>query len=49
MPAGISGPEAKELALRNPKVHKFIDGKQVRDVIVVPGRLVNVVVNEGGK
>ncbi len=49
VPAGISGPEAKELALRNPKVHKFIDGKQVRDVIVVPGRLVNVVVHEGGK
>ncbi len=42
--ANISDPEAKELALRNAKVQKFINGKQVRDVIVVPGRLVNIVV-----
>jgi leucyl-tRNA synthetase len=46
VPVGISEPEAKALALRNPKVIKFIDGKSVRDVIVVPGRLVNVVTGE---
>jgi len=44
VPAGISSPQAKELALQNEKVRKFIDGKHVQDVIVVPGRLVNVVV-----
>jgi leucyl-tRNA synthetase len=49
VPAEISDPEARALALSNEKVLKFIDGKQVRDVIVVPGRLVNVVVREGGK
>ncbi len=49
VPAEISDPEARALALGNEKVLKFIDGKQVRDVIVVPGRLVNVVVREGGK
>ncbi len=47
VPAEISDPEARALALGNEKVLKFIDGKQVRDVIVVPGRLVNVVVHEG--
>ncbi len=49
VPAEISDMEARALALSNEKVLKFIDGKQVRDVIVVPGRLVNVVVREGGK
>ncbi len=34
----------KEMALASPNVQKWIDGKQVRKVIVVPGRLVNVVV-----
>jgi leucyl-tRNA synthetase len=32
-------------ALANPNVQKFIDGKTVRKVIVVPGRLVNIVAN----
>jgi leucyl-tRNA synthetase len=32
------------LALSNEKVKSFIDGKQVVKVIVVPGRLVNIVI-----
>lgn len=43
VPAGISEREVRDLALHNAKVVKFINGKSVRDVIVVPGRLVNVV------
>ncbi|MGH2397742.1 MAG: class I tRNA ligase family protein, partial [bacterium] len=40
---GLSGADAKALALANEKVRKFMDGKQIADVVVVPGRLVNVV------
>jgi leucyl-tRNA synthetase len=43
VPGTLSDVQAKELALRNEKVKKFMDGKQVADVVVVPGRLVNVV------
>ena len=31
-------------ALAEPNVQRFIEGKQVRKVIVVPGRLINIVV-----
>ncbi len=41
--SGITDAEAREAALNNPRVRQFIDGKRVADVIVVPGRLVNVV------
>ncbi|WCN14268.1 leucine--tRNA ligase [Marinomonas mediterranea] len=37
--------EIEALALANPNVQKFIEGKTVRKVIVVPGRLVNIVAN----
>lgn len=36
--------EIEKQALLNENVQKFSDGKQVRKVIVVPGRLVNIVV-----
>jgi len=48
VPAGISDPDARALALGSEKVLRFINGKRVRDVIVVPGRLVNVVLDDGG-
>ncbi len=41
--AGLSESEARTIALANERVKKFMDGRQVADVIVVPGRLVNVV------
>jgi leucyl-tRNA synthetase len=44
VPADITEEDARRLALENAKVRRFVDGKQVADVIVVPGRLVNVVV-----
>ena len=41
--ADLGEGEARELALRNEKVKKFMDGRSVADVVVVPRRLVNVV------
>jgi leucyl-tRNA synthetase len=42
---GASNEEVEKLALDSEKVKAFIDGFTVRKVIVVPGRLVNVVAN----
>jgi len=40
-----AGAEAiEQAALASPEVQKFMDGKPARKVVVVPGRLVNVVV-----
>jgi len=43
VPAGASDDQIREAALANDRVQKFIEGKTVTRVIVVPGRLVNVV------
>jgi len=42
--SGISEAEAKKLALVNPKIKKWLEGKTPKKLIFVPGRLVNVVV-----
>lgn len=42
--ADISKADAEAAALANDNVARFIDGKPVRKVIVVPGKLVNIVV-----
>lgn len=42
--AGITDDEAREVALASPRVRQFLAGKTVADVVVVSGRLVNVVV-----
>jgi len=44
VPAGISAEEAKTAALGSEAVIRFLEGKRPRNVIVVPGRLVNIVV-----
>ena len=41
---GISKDDAEKLAVESEKAKKFIDGKEVVKVIVVPNKLVNVVV-----
>jgi leucyl-tRNA synthetase len=41
---GASQADIERLALENPNVQKFTEGKPPRKVIVVPGRLVNIVV-----
>jgi len=43
--AGIARDEAEQLALASEGAQKFTDGLTVRKVIVVPGRLVNIVAN----
>jgi len=44
VPADAPREELERLALADDNVQRFIDGKPVRKVIVVPGKLVNVVV-----
>jgi leucyl-tRNA synthetase len=44
VPADISEEEAKEAALADENVQRHMEGKEVRRLIYVPGRLVNVVV-----
>jgi leucyl-tRNA synthetase len=42
----ITESEARELALGSERVRAHIDGKEIKDIIYVPGRLVNVVVSK---
>ena len=42
--ASISEDEAKEAALNSPNAQGFVGGKDIRQLIYVPGRLVNIVV-----
>ena len=44
VPVSLSEAEARKLALGRERVQAYIEGKQVANVIYVPGRLVNVVV-----
>ncbi|MBN2126304.1 MAG: class I tRNA ligase family protein, partial [Deltaproteobacteria bacterium] len=43
VPASFSDKEVEEAALRDERVQKFVGGKPVRKVIVVPNKLVNIV------
>jgi leucyl-tRNA synthetase len=43
VPVGVAEAEAKALALASPRVAAQIDGRTPRQVVYVPGRLVNVV------
>jgi len=43
-PAGLGDEKIKEMALGEPKIKKLIEGRTVRKVIVVKGKLVNIVV-----
>jgi leucyl-tRNA synthetase len=42
--AGLSQDALREIALADPTVQKFIDGKIVRKAIVVPDKLINIAV-----
>jgi len=44
VPAGVPDDEALRLALASPLVQASLDGRPPKQVIVVPGRLVNVVI-----
>ncbi|MGR9107552.1 MAG: leucine--tRNA ligase [Gammaproteobacteria bacterium] len=43
VPADASRAGIESAALEDPNVQRFIDGKQIKKVIVVPGKLVNIV------
>ena len=43
LPAGLGEAETREKALGNARMKELLDGKEIRKVIVVPGKLVNVV------
>jgi leucyl-tRNA synthetase len=45
MPAGLSEDDARTAALKSEAVQRYLEGKEPLKVIVVPGRLVNVVVS----
>jgi leucyl-tRNA synthetase len=42
--ATISKEKAKELALSREKIKKWIEGKKIKKVVFVPGKLINIVV-----
>ncbi|HPS56760.1 MAG TPA: leucine--tRNA ligase [Spirochaetota bacterium] len=44
VPSEITQPEMEKMAFENDKVAEAVTGKQVRKVIVVPGKLVNIVI-----
>ena len=45
VPAGMDKEAIEKEALTNENVCRFTDGKTIRKVIVVPGKLVNIVAN----
>ena len=45
VPADLSKDDVEKMALEQENVTRFIEGKTVRKVIVVPGKLVNIVAN----
>ena len=44
VPAGTDAKEVERLAMADPAAAKWLEGKTVRKVIVVPGKIVNIVV-----
>jgi leucyl-tRNA synthetase len=46
MPKGITKEEMEKLAFENENVKKFIEGKEIKKIISVPDKLVNIVVIE---
>ena len=44
VPADIDEQGAKEAALQGENVQRFLDGKEPKKVIYVPGRLINIVI-----
>ena len=44
LPAGVSREDAEKAALADERTSRYTDGKQIVKVIVVPGRIINIVV-----
>jgi len=47
LPVDADEQTAKSTALSNEKVRKFIDGKEIKKVIYVKNKLINLVVGDG--
>ena len=45
VPSAASSSEIERLVLENPLAQKYITGQAIKKVVVVPGRLVNVVLS----
>jgi leucyl-tRNA synthetase len=45
VPVGLTQEEAIEVARAHPRVKLYIDGKSVKKIIYVPGRILNLVVD----
>jgi leucyl-tRNA synthetase len=46
VPSGAAREEVERLALAEPNVRRFVEGREVRRIIVVPDKLVNIVVGK---
>jgi leucyl-tRNA synthetase len=44
VPVSVTEDEARKLAVEQPKVKSYLEGKKILNIIYVPGRLVNIVV-----
>ena len=44
LPANLKVPEIEKAALENEQTQKWTDGKQVKKIIVVPGKIINIVI-----
>ncbi|MCD7963570.1 MAG: leucine--tRNA ligase [Rikenellaceae bacterium] len=44
LPAGMGTDEIKEKVLQNPSAGKYLEGKEPKKIIVVPGKIINVVI-----
>ena len=45
VPVGLEQSEVEELAKQEPNVQKFLEGKQIRKVIFIPDKLINLIAN----
>jgi leucyl-tRNA synthetase len=45
MSKGLTQDEMQKLAFENDNVKKFIEGKELKKIIIVPDKLVNIVLN----
>ncbi len=46
VPANLSQQEIQSIALSLDNVKKYVEGKELMKIIVVPGRMINLVVKE---
>ena len=46
MPVGIDNEQAHRLAMSNQRVIEILEGKEVLKVVIVPGKMINLVVKQ---